>query len=41
MERCGYLNQPLQEGLIRLMRIQPHSFPRFMRSEVFASVVKT
>jgi hypothetical protein len=41
MKRSCYLNQPLQERLIRLMRFQPHSFPRFMRREVFTSVVTT
>jgi hypothetical protein len=41
MKRSCYLNQPLQERLIRLMRFQPYNFPRFMRREVFASVVTT
>jgi hypothetical protein len=31
MERGCYLNQTLQERLIRLMRLEPHSFPRLMR----------
>jgi hypothetical protein len=34
LERGGYLNQPLQERLIRLMCSQPHRFPSFIRSEV-------
>jgi len=41
MERCGYLNQRLQEGLIGLMRFEPYNFPCFMRREVFAGIVTT
>ena len=39
MERCGNLNQPLQERLVRLLRLQPHALPRLMCSEELAGFV--
>ena len=41
MERRAYLDQPLQERLLRLGRPQPHAFPGFVRGKELARLVQS
>src|ERR1700733_13783944 len=38
--RC-HLNQPLQEHLLRLLRAQPHRFPRLMSRKVLPRIIES